>query len=445
MKAAANQHTTQVRQTPKAPPVYRPQSVPKVLQTKKQAAHQPADQSRRAPVAPPAYRPQPVPKVLQTKKAVGPTHRQQQSLAGQTPGLPVAPPVYRPEHKKIVQPKMSVTAQGRKLPKAPPVYRPGHKNLYPVQRKVVIDYDENLKITVAEMETDEELKKEWKPEYKRILEAMLSSETTFTYDDEYEMLKELKMRDQLVKAMTEINKQKDEGEVGYAGSGKRDAPNKLPANQWTAVTATHRGDKVHDNVTFRAKEGQAYNALNKLFTGHFNGAVYLECESAMVASHYRALSQVLGQDEFDGEYGATMAITMLDTTFKEEGTNLLLPHALVNVMEDVEITSLDELIPGDWVYFANFPGYEQNARKGAYTGENAIYEGGGKYSGFGLPKMTYAQMVKHLTDAYTNDAKDAKNPGHPKDTEKQQTDKSIVDGKYPGIEKKIHRVKHFKK
>lgn len=39
------------------------------------------------PVAPPVYRPQPIPKVLQRKTT------------------PVAPPVYRPEAKKIVQPK----------------------------------------------------------------------------------------------------------------------------------------------------------------------------------------------------------------------------------------------------------------------------------------------------------------------------------------------------
>ena len=47
----------------------------------------PAPGSKR-PVAPPVYRPQPTPKVLQTKTA------------------PVAPPVYRPEVKKIAQPKI---------------------------------------------------------------------------------------------------------------------------------------------------------------------------------------------------------------------------------------------------------------------------------------------------------------------------------------------------
>ena len=54
---------------PVAPPVYRPQPVPKVLQTKKaHTAQSGAVQKRVTPAAPPAYRPQPVPKVLQQKK-----------------------------------------------------------------------------------------------------------------------------------------------------------------------------------------------------------------------------------------------------------------------------------------------------------------------------------------------------------------------------------------
>src|SRR5438876_917786 len=49
---------------PVAPPVYRPQPLPKVLQTKRTAGFQPVMESRRAPVSPPAYHPQPVPRVL---------------------------------------------------------------------------------------------------------------------------------------------------------------------------------------------------------------------------------------------------------------------------------------------------------------------------------------------------------------------------------------------
>lgn len=64
----------QLKKLPVAPPVYRPQPVPKVLQRKvagPQPSARPA-QPKRPPVAPPVYRPQPVPKVLQPKAAPRP-------------------------------------------------------------------------------------------------------------------------------------------------------------------------------------------------------------------------------------------------------------------------------------------------------------------------------------------------------------------------------------
>jgi hypothetical protein len=87
--------------------------VPKVLQAKSKVSSQPTNQAARTPVAPPVYRPQPTPRVLQTKKAVG-----QQSGAGQRGGKAVAPtapaapaaPARRPEQKGVAQPQMSTNA-----------------------------------------------------------------------------------------------------------------------------------------------------------------------------------------------------------------------------------------------------------------------------------------------------------------------------------------------
>lgn len=61
--------------------------------------------SRPKPTAPPAFRPQPTPKVLQTKMASGPPPRPEQARR-----QPVAPPVYSPKAKQIVQPKTSPRA-----------------------------------------------------------------------------------------------------------------------------------------------------------------------------------------------------------------------------------------------------------------------------------------------------------------------------------------------
>src|SRR5215204_786013 len=63
------------RAAPVAPPVYRPQPVPRVLQNKMVAGQQANHsknvlQQRKLPVPPPAYRPQPPPKVLQTRAPI---------------------------------------------------------------------------------------------------------------------------------------------------------------------------------------------------------------------------------------------------------------------------------------------------------------------------------------------------------------------------------------
>ena len=57
------------KKKPVAPPVYRPQKAPAVLQRMLAAGRTSPSHMSRQPVAPPAYRPQPVPKVLQKKES----------------------------------------------------------------------------------------------------------------------------------------------------------------------------------------------------------------------------------------------------------------------------------------------------------------------------------------------------------------------------------------
>jgi hypothetical protein len=74
-------------------------------------------QSFKRPVAPTVYRPQPLPKVLQTK--ISSTQNRRATPA------PHAPPVYRPQAEPVsVQAKMAAAAQLKNRPAAPPVYRP---------------------------------------------------------------------------------------------------------------------------------------------------------------------------------------------------------------------------------------------------------------------------------------------------------------------------------
>jgi hypothetical protein len=98
-----------------------------VLQRQVTRAGQPV--SKPKPAAPPVYRPQSVPKVLQ-KKPVAALPRASSGPQRQTPA---APPVYRPAPKKIVQPKVPTIAQpriaqaaspARPTPRAPGVLQP---------------------------------------------------------------------------------------------------------------------------------------------------------------------------------------------------------------------------------------------------------------------------------------------------------------------------------
>src|SRR6476646_8947707 len=90
------------------------------MKDKSKSPNQRGVQPKSVKLGPTVYRPQPLPKVLQTKTTVPrpSPHKAPDNVAR----TPVAPPVYRPETKKIVQPKVAGVTSLR--PQAPPVYRP---------------------------------------------------------------------------------------------------------------------------------------------------------------------------------------------------------------------------------------------------------------------------------------------------------------------------------
>lgn len=82
---------SQGKKPPVAPPAYRPQPTPRVLQRKLATTPQ-ASAARPAPVAPPAYRPQSTPRCLQLKSAAA---------------QPTTQPVTKPAVPRVVQPKLT--------------------------------------------------------------------------------------------------------------------------------------------------------------------------------------------------------------------------------------------------------------------------------------------------------------------------------------------------
>lgn len=104
--------TTQPAQKPHlqrqqvAPPVYQPQPVPRALQRKELATRQPHRPAATSSVAPAVYRPQPVPKCLQMKKADSPS-----TGLGTSARQPAAPPNGREEIRKVESPKLPAHVQ----------------------------------------------------------------------------------------------------------------------------------------------------------------------------------------------------------------------------------------------------------------------------------------------------------------------------------------------
>lgn len=108
---------TQARTSAAARPPHAAQFKPpaRPSSTARPTGHAPV-QPKRPPSAPPVYRPQPVPKVLQKKTPPGrPVENAQTSAPrpAQTPPRPAAPPVYRPEPKSVAQPKAVAGAHAR--------------------------------------------------------------------------------------------------------------------------------------------------------------------------------------------------------------------------------------------------------------------------------------------------------------------------------------------
>lgn len=118
----------QPKRPPSAPPVYRPQPVPKVLQKKtppgrpagntRAPAHSPAQPLAR-PAAPPVYRPEPK-KVVQPKSSAPATPRPPRAPAGQPRAVPTPPPQAHAQRASVARPKESATLQMKQANAAPP-------------------------------------------------------------------------------------------------------------------------------------------------------------------------------------------------------------------------------------------------------------------------------------------------------------------------------------
>lgn len=187
-----------------------------------------------------------------------------------------------------------------------------------------------------------------------IYEYLDSSLTMFEYETASQLLFEIKLRENIVKASLKL---KDSG-VAFTSF----TYSKFNPVYWTKFP---QGYLLKPNV-------QPSIAINDIYS---NGQEYgFECSTAMVIIFYKAVLDSIRIADF----------------------NYLFRGLLVwnwNYDSDLAIITLEgnEFIPGDVVYFIN-PDFD----KPIWRGENAVYLGKGLYFGHGIGIGTAEEMVKAL-------------------------------------------------
>lgn len=160
-------------------------------------------------------------------------------------------------------------------------------------------------------------------------------------------------------------------------------------------------------------------AVRSIFGGKDN---VLECNSAMVAVEYGSMLETMGSVAFNQRMAdGSLIISPYHLPPRGVDQHPLFKEGMIEI---VTISSSNDLIPGDWVYFRNIADYFIKHPNGFWTGEHALYLGDGKFQGFGTTVLTEGEMQKKLLDSY--------NLGLPPAQQKQI-------GDVPGRQTYVHR------
>jgi hypothetical protein len=125
----------------------------------------------------------------------------------------------------------------------------------------------------------------------------------------------------------------------------------------------------------------------------------LECNSTTVAIQYRAMLKALGKAAFNKKFPNGAGIIISPHHLPPSGVSL---HPIWDkkLYKEITISGAADLLPGDWVYFKNISDYITKHPGGFWTGEHAIFLGGGKFRGFGTAERTEDGLKQELLDQY---------------------------------------------
>jgi hypothetical protein len=140
---------------------------------------------------------------------------------------------------------------------------------------------------------------------------------------------------------------------------------------------------------------EASDAIEAIFAP--GSKTRLECMAMTFAVQYRAMMNGMGKAKFNKLFPGGAGLEISNRNMASE----LIASKKYKV---ITVGSKSEILPGDWVYFKNFSDYKTKHPGGFWQGENAVYMGGGMYSGFGVTSMSEKDMNKELVKAHTGNA-----------------------------------------
>lgn len=241
----------------------------------------------------------------------------------------------------------------------------------------------------------------------QIYKAMIASATAYEFTDEPALKTHIETEEKFRNALIDSAKN-DEASCTFRAKIGTESP------AWKSVDAYSEKDDMSVNPNYAIGLDETNGALpseaiKSIFTSG-SGSTF-DCSAMMIANVYNAMLKTVGPDAFnklyEGDKKKDLIISPEFVYFKDEKSGEFKDHPLLEsgMYEKVTITSMEDLIPGDWVYFINSLAYKMiKGSGGAWMGEHATYTGitgeERMYKGFGIPEVkNYKQMQEEMAGA----------------------------------------------
>jgi hypothetical protein len=192
---------------------------------------------------------------------------------------------------------------------------------------------------------------------------------------------------------TKANAKNKTGESGlhywfnYEANSRRGVPGYRPwvADWQFGYTAAPQFRK-EAGFTWRMKPGESPSEALAAWLG---GLTIADCASVAVALQHDAIRAAVGNAKFDEIFRLNFLINQYSS-----------PELNPNLAKFLADTKGSAPQAGDLYYFSNHKHYKYKHPAGAWRGENAIYAGNGKWSGFGAADTSEEDMLTTLVDEY---------------------------------------------